>query len=332
VFSICIYCKKSPPDLVPSEAHIFPAALGGTESSEEIVCVECNGRINREVETPTLPSFAVFRSLFGIAGRRGVPSVPGVAISEGQETPVSLGPGGLPKGPIIRVETDGQGKKSYVVYGNDEMIDAFKQKLAAHRPEVAWQEARFQVAVELVADGFGADERLIRRLAAKVVFERFAQLRGVIAADRDFDVIRDFILTGTESEPCCGITADPRLLGGSLNFPVPVHAVVIVIHVVDRIAGGFVVFFGLFLYWVILSRHYRALGSVDDLLLEYPQHRLTQRPLLRSGLGSVRVPWSQLVAEYTSDPRGVSRAAINAARLKFQAAVDVAFRESSGTS
>jgi len=248
---------------------------------------------------------------------------------EGYETSVSLGPDGVPKGPIVREEVDAQGKKSYAVYGNDEMINTFKENLAARRPDVIWQEARYEIAVEVVADGFGVDERLIRRLAAKVAFERFAQLRGVIAADREFDAIREFILTGTETDACCGITADPRLLEGSLNFPVPVHAVVVVIHVLDRIVGGFVIFFGLFVYWVILSRNYRALGSVDDLLMEYPQHRRSQRPLLRSGVGNVRVPWGELVTEYTGDPPGVRRAAIKAARVKFQGAVDAAFDQRS---
>src|SRR5206468_11256720 len=101
----------------------------------------------------------------------------------------------------------------------------------------------------------------------------------------EFDAVRDFILTGVEPQPCCGITADLRLLNGSLNFPVPAHVVLIVFHEADRFLGGFVMFFGLFLYWVILSRRYRALASMDDLLIEWPHTRETQRPLLRSGLG-----------------------------------------------
>ena len=323
VLSICIYCQKSPPDVTPSEAHIFPSALGGTGSSRDIVCLACNGHINRDIETPVLPSFAVLRSLLGIGGRRGVPGVPAVAKSEGLEVPVYLGPDGRPVGPIVRIEKDEQGKKAFAVYGNDEMIQTFQDNLAKSGPDVIWQESRFQIPVEVVADGFAVDEKLIRRLAAKVAFERFAQLRsGVIAADTDFDVVRQFILTGVESVPCCGITADPRLLEKSFNFPVPAHAIVIVIHAIDRIVGGLVMFFGLFLYWVILSRNYRALGSVDDLLLEWPQSGQSDQPVLRSGIGSVRVPWEEFIREYTRDPDAVSRAAIHAARAKFQLAID----------
>ena len=32
-------------------------------------------------------------------------------------------------------------------------------------------------------------------------------------------------------------------------------------------------FFGLYLFWIILSRRYRALGPQDDLLTERPQVR-----------------------------------------------------------
>ena len=71
MFSLCIYCKRSYPEVRPSEAHIFPYGLGGTESSDENVCDECNGRVNREVETAALNHFRIFRSLLGIEGRRG---------------------------------------------------------------------------------------------------------------------------------------------------------------------------------------------------------------------------------------------------------------------
>ncbi len=326
MLSICIYCKKSPPEVEPSDAHIFSSALGGTESSRDSVCAACNGRINRDIETPVLPSFHVLRSLHGIEGRRGVPGVPAVAKIEGHEFPILLGPDGRPKGPIVRVDTDAHGKKVFFVYGPNEAVTTFMDDITRAHPDTEWSQAKYEVPVEVLADGFPVDDPLVRRLAAKVVFERFAQIRaGVIAADSDFDVVREFILTGVEPAPCCGITADPRLLNKSFNFPLPAHAVVIVFHEADSIVGGFVMFFGLFLYWVILSRRYRALASVDALLVEWPHIRQTDRPLLRSGVGAVRVPWGDYIYKYTSDPAAVSRAALQAARLKFQTAIDAAY-------
>ncbi len=328
MFHVCIYCKKSPPDVGPSDAHIFPYALGGTESTDEIVCEHCNGRVNRDVETAALDHFRVFRSLLGIEGRRGrVPGLPATIKVEGREARTVLGPDGMPTRPVVHVETNEQGKKSYFVYGPHEMIKTIAEDITRKRPGVNWAQNSYDVAVETLADGPSLEDPILRRLAAKVAFERFAQLRSAaIAAGWEFDGVRDFILTGAEAQPCCGITADPLLLEKSFNLPVPAHAVAVVFHEADPILGGFVMFFGLFLFWVILSRRYRALGSMDDLLMEWPQIREVERPLLRSGLGAIRVPWGNYISEYTRDPTAAIRAANHASRLKFQAAVDAAYR------
>ncbi len=206
------------------------------------------------------------------------------------------------------------------------MLKAFTEAIARKHPEVNWKQSNYDVAVEAVADGPALEDPILRRIAAKVAFERFAQLRSAtIAADWEFDCVRDFILTGVEAQPCCGITADPLLLEKSFNLPVPAHAVAIVFHETDPILGGFVMFFGLYLFWVILSRRYRALGSMDDLLKEWPQVREAERPLLRSGLGAIRVPWANYISEYTRDPTAAIRAANHASRVKFQAVVDAAY-------
>src|SRR5713101_1392817 len=66
-------------------------------------------------------------------------------------------------------------------------------------------------------------------------------------------------------------------------------------------------------------------GSMDDLLKEWPQVREAERPLLRSGLGAIRVPWAKYITEYTRDPMAAIRAANHASVLKFRAVVDAAY-------
>src|SRR4029077_8642320 len=118
----------------------------------------------------------------------------------------------------------------------------------------------------------------------------------------------EFVLSGAECVPCCGVVADPRLLDGALNVPVPTHAVVLIGHPLDRVMGGFVVFFGLFCYWSILSRRYSSLAPLDDLMIERPTARETYIPPLRSHSGSVRVPWVEVVTPYVRDAQAVGRA------------------------
>ena len=172
----------------------------------------------------------------------------------------------------------------------------------------------------------------MRRLAAKIAFERFAQLRGTASLDHSgFGTVREFALIGNERESCCGVLSDPRLLSGPLNFPLPHHAVVIIEHPDDYILGAFVSFFALFYYWVVLSTRHRALAPMDDLLLEHPQARKVDNPLLRLGVGSVRVPWWELVTPYRQAPDAIGRAAKEHAKEKFQGAVDAVYGPQGGT-
>jgi hypothetical protein len=320
---ICIYCKRSAPEVEPSEAHVFPDSLGGTEYTTDTVCLECNGQINREVETPVIPYFSVFRSLHGVGGRRGVPGVQATARVEGHEARITLGSEGTPKTPIVHATKSPDGRKLFFVYGTPEMRQEKMASIAKSDPDIKWKTEEYEVSVELVIDGPPLGDPL-RRLAAKVAFERFAQIRGaVIAADSDFDIIREFILSGVERQPCCGVTGDPVLWKRSSfgSIRPPAHAAVIVFHQADPVVGGFVMFFGVFLYWIILSRRYQAMGSVDDLLIEWPHVGVAARPLLRSGLGSIRVPWSRYVNEY-ADPVGAVQAALNVAQARFQETLD----------
>ncbi len=68
---LCIYCLGDISAVTPSEAHVFPYVMGGTEATEDTVCLSCNNLINKRVEMPAFTSFLPFQSMFGIRGRRG---------------------------------------------------------------------------------------------------------------------------------------------------------------------------------------------------------------------------------------------------------------------
>lgn len=67
----CIYCLKNEPDVTPSEAHIFPDAMGGVSSTPNTVCKDCNNEINRSFEQEEVEKFVLFQSIWGIKCRRG---------------------------------------------------------------------------------------------------------------------------------------------------------------------------------------------------------------------------------------------------------------------
>jgi hypothetical protein len=117
----------------------------------------------------------------------------------------------------------------------------------------------------------------------------------------EFDHIRQFIRDGKETYLCCGLLSDLRLLDGSLNVPIPNHGVVLIGHPSDQVLGAFVTFYGLFSYWVLLSKRYTALVPFDDLLLEHPQRETTENPVLRQNIGSLRVNWEELISAYAGN-------------------------------
>src|SRR5205814_4448093 len=159
----------------------------------------------------------------------------------------------------------------------------------------------------------------LRRLATKVAFEYLATARDPSElVSQQFDAVREFVLTGVESEGIvCGVLSDRSHLSGPMDFPVPTHTAFIVGHPLDEVLGGLVTFFGVLYYWVILSRHYVAAESfIGPLLLESPQERRHWFHPFQSASdgGGTRVNWELLIQSYVIDQRtAVDSAKRNAA-------------------
>lgn len=233
---------------------------------------------------------------------------------------------GESKTAIVDVEKDKNGRKAYSVIGPAPRTEAKRQEISKKGPSIQWHERDLggipppESVVEFDANLARVS---LRRLAAKVAFERWAQMRGsTVLSDHQYNTIRDFILTGDEHELRCGVLADFHLLNGILNFPIGNHAVVIVGHPQNRLLGAFIAFYSLFYFWVLISKEYDALAAFDDLLLEDPQNKERWNPKFRSGTGNLFVKWTVIENAYRNDPHAIVRAAIKHAIKKFQAAAD----------
>lgn len=323
---ICIYCQKNASEVRPSDAHLFPMAMGGVTFSNNTVCKGCNGLVNREVEMPAINSFALFQSIWGIKGRRSQGKrVPAVARFGEDERRTYLNEAGEPASEIV-FESSNDGKKAFRVFGPPEKSKRTRERISSKRPNIQWTEIapRSDQPLQIVVP-FGEELRrpTIRRLAAKIAFERFAQIRSSeFVQDKEYERIRDFILTGREAA-CCGVVGDLGLLNGILAFfDLPQHAVVVIGYPGSRVLGAFVAIYGLFYFWVLLSTAYSALWPFDDVLIEDPQSGVVQSPVLRVGIGNLVVPWLEIAAQNVSDPDGVVMVAIRYANEKFHSAAD----------
>ena len=321
----CIYCQKSEPDVSPSEAHIFPYAMGGITYTSDTVCKDCNQKTDKYFEQSEIQEFSFFQSIWGIKSRRGkVQGVPATIQFQGKTFNISLDESGLPKTPLIFCKKDDAGKKSYSIIGPAPLAEKKKNEILAKNPSISWTDIDLtgysppESVIEIARD---IGRKSLRRLAAKVAYERWAQLRGnMILGDRQYADIRNFILNGTETRVLCGNLCDPNLLNGMLNFSVGHHAVGVIAHPKSRILGFFVTFYSLFYFWVILSTNYRALAAFDNVLIEDPQSKIIYEPILRANTGSLLVHWANIVKPFLSNPENTVNSSIKYAYNKFKRA------------
>lgn len=321
----CIYCQKTEPDVSPSDAHIFPDAMGGITHTLDTVCKACNQRTTKEFEQSEIQKFSAFQSIWGIKSRRGkVQGVPATVEFQGKTFKTSLDENGLPKTPLIICGKDSMGKKSYHIIGPPDKVDKKRKQIMAKNPSMRWNdtdltnlprpELKFEFALDIGRES-------LRRLAAKVAYERWAQLRGNLTlSDAQYDDIRNFILTGAESRILCGNLCDLNLLNGMLNFSVRHHAVVIIAHPHSRVLGSFVAFYGLFHFWIILSKHFRALAAFDDILIEDIQGHKTDVPIIRPNTGDLLVDWNRIAKPFLSNREYTISLSVKYAYDKFRKA------------
>jgi HNH endonuclease len=324
---ICIYCQKSEPEVRPSEAHLFPMAMGGVTSASDIVCQGCNGRVNSEVEMPAISSFAFFQSIWGIKGRRSQRKcVPAIARFADNDRRTYLNDEGEPASEIVFTESTQDGKRAFRVFGTPEKSQRTRQRISNKYPNIQWTEMAPSSDQPLqIIVPFSEDLRnpTVRRLAAKIAFERFASIRSSLSVlGKEFQTVRDFILAGDESTRCCGVHFDSRLFEGLLHLDLPKHAVVIIEHPSRRELGAFVAIYGLFYFWVLLSAGHTAFMPFDDILVEHAQAGVVENPKLRGGAGSLVVNWGSLANIYTRKAEEIETAALRYASEKFHKAAD----------
>jgi hypothetical protein len=308
---------------VPSDAHIFPDALGGVTSCQDTVCADCNRMTNQQFESAATQRLASYRSMWGIAGRRGVPAVRARVSVGSWSAPVRLDQSGEP-GLAVGAVPNAAGGKTYHVAGPETEVAQRIREIEEKVPGMTWREQNLktEVTVPLESDPGALD---LRRLAAKVAVERLADLRGPeLVRATEFAAVGSFVVRGDEPRPIVVPVYDPAWMDGTaaLAFPLPRHAVVVFGCQDDASLCAFVALFGMYHYWIVLAHPYPALASWDDLLEEDPQTGNVRSPSLRSGIGALHLPWKRWVAAWAEAPREVTQAVMRNLQRKFEAAAD----------
>lgn len=321
----CIYCFKKEPVAVPSKAHIFPYAMGGISESQNRVCEECNIKTNKGFESDEIQKFSFFNSIWGIKNRRGkIKGVPATVEYEGQSFNISLNEKGIPKTPLIFKGNNGKEKKSYRIIGPEPVVKEKQQEIEAKNPSITWKEENLQgdqlpeSKFEIASD---IGRKSLRRLAAKVAYERWGKLRDAQSLnDEQYSSVRDFISDGIESKVLCGVLNDLKLLNEVLDFSVGHNGAMIIAHPNSCVLGAFVSFYGLFYFWVVLSINSKVTAPFFDLLIENPKTRqIIARPAFRT---RIIIDWKSVVDPFLVDPYASSASSIEFAFRKFKRAED----------
>lgn len=322
----CLYCRRGQPVLRMTDSHVFPRSFGGTLRVRQLVCGSCNGRISREVEWPARRDFSPFLSWWGIRGRsRRPPRVEGTLIFGDLQARASVDGRGDPV-EIHPIEgVDATGHRQVTLLGPAGEVERRRARYERRWPQWTWRDLDLATLPPPVFEGTLPTASLIssymRRLAAKIAFEAFARKRRrapTIPLDQEYDGIRRFILEGVEPpQAVAGLLWHERLMTRPLRLPIPLHMVALVEHLADLVFGGFVVLFGLYYYWVILSHRHAALAPTEPILLIHPQAGTIIEPILRATPRPVRVPWRVLIAG-TADQQATLRRATQFAIQKLR--------------
>lgn len=276
---VCIYCKKSQPEVEPAASHIFPESLGHGKEYPN-VCKTCNGRINQEVEIPVKDGLRELRAFLGIRAK-------------GRKSPrvkVDFSVMGHTKsvwvrdifGPPDREMKFEKGKQTLLV-GPPHRFETAKKTIDQRRT-MEWESEGVGVSA---TQGFTIDLSVLRekcalRLAAKIALETYASLRTLaVILDSEFDDIRNFVLCGQADEPLAFILVDQVVREG-LRVPFPCHAVYIDGRCGSRFLVGVVGLFGLIQYEVVLSKRNLGLASYQRQEITFPHSHDTYEPIFRN--------------------------------------------------
>lgn len=282
---ICIYCKKSTPEVEPTLSHVIPDFLGGALELKDAVCKTCNNKINGEVEEPIKKPFAYLRSGLDLQGRRRrdikIPAkvkILGVELETNLNSDIRIPPFEYQKS---------NGEKGLVIVGENEYVENEKKKIDSNqRKKWAWEEMEGTPHPEIFIEVLPFNVLIGKegqRLAAKIAFERFCQMRSASSVlDNCYDQIREFIVADNAQGIFSNLFFDGKVMNRNFNIPFPWHGIVFMQRGYKLVS--IVTLFGLFYFLIVLTTRMSILANWEECVLLHPQTKQESVPILRGSL------------------------------------------------
>lgn len=283
----CIYCKNYFEESNITESHIIPYALGGRMVWKNSVCKNCNGSINKIVETPVINELALLRNIIGIKNRRGENARIKIKIKYGEfDTIITTSNIGNIENKSIWLQNSSN--KDFVLLGKKEEFESVKEDYKRKQPNIRLYDIEEEIKTENEAmiDFSILFKEPCLRLAAKIGFEMIGEKRGKdYIMEKEFDPIRSYIYENRQQENnnTVSIITNNGILEEyrKMKISFGIHSV-LVTPTTDRAQIAIVGIFGLVYYKVILQDGYRLLNNLQELVLVNSQTGKGYQPVFRN--------------------------------------------------
>lgn len=282
---VCIYCKKTVPEVEPALSHVIPDFLGGALELKNAVCKTCNNKINREVEEPIKKPFAYLRSGLNLQSRtRRDIKIPAKVKILGVDLEISLG--SEVQIPPFEYQKP-NGEKGLVIVGEKNYVEEEKRKIDSNQKKRwKWEDLEGTPKPEIFIEVLPLNVLIGKegqRLAAKIAFERFCQMRSASSVlDNCYDQIREFIVTGNAQGIFSNLFFDDKVMNRNFDFLFPWHGIVFMQRGYKLVS--IVTLFGLFYFLVVLTTRARINANWEECILIHPQTKQKIVPVLGDSL------------------------------------------------
>ena len=253
----CFGCLKT---RALTREHILPQAIGG-KLKAKIYCKECNDTFGHQLDDEISKCFGHFATILDIKRERGTNQPFKVQELKTGTNLLSDGESLRRKDPLVefQIDDDGRTLKSANVVARTEnevrkIMESLEKKYRLkHKPEPFFE---YHPGPTETKNDFVFDTGILRRSVAKVAYSFLCyKLPDSMGLSSAFDDIRAYIVNGATTD-----LSSPNFVHTAFmtDYCRPLHKVYVRLDRQKGMVVGYVMFFGIFRYTILLSRTFHS--------------------------------------------------------------------------
>ncbi|MCK4820350.1 hypothetical protein KA005_31590 [bacterium] len=250
--SYCFACKK--PNVL-TEEHVIPQALGGRLKAN-LYCKVCNEYFGKDIDAEITKCFGNIATILKIKRERGKPQPFEVVDVNNEIKLVFDGETFRRKDPIVKIELEDDGKTlkfADVTARSEEELkkicDSIQKRYQVPNEIKTFQDVhpgptdtKYEITISNTS---------IRRAVTKVAYSLLCiKIPKDVIFSSAFDEVRVYIKDGNEPDLACANFIHTQFMTDYIR---PLHKIHIALNRSEKIVVGYVSFFGIYRFTVLLS-------------------------------------------------------------------------------